>query len=76
MMSYDQIRPYNYVSFRIIQQMANLLQNDEARALYDPIVLNDSDVGDFMIDQYRNNLEEKKRNEQKFWRFDGSRNAD
>lgn len=38
-MGYLSLEPYNYVSFRVIHQMANLLQLDKPKDYYNPIDL-------------------------------------
>jgi len=65
-----QIEPYNYISFRILHQMANLLQQEWPKGTYDPIVL-DKDSAK-LIDAYRDKLEVKKRYEENFWELSSS----
>ena len=68
---YEAIEPYNYVSFRILHQMANLLMP------HDEVTYNPENLGEYMnnsiIKAYRNNLEIKMKYEKKFWP-DTSRN--
>lgn len=51
--------------------MANLLQREKLQGTYAPVMLGDQTDEDFIIKQYQENLEMKKRYEQKYWRFDG-----
>ena len=64
--SYQQIEPYNQVSFRVLHQMANLLEQQAPEGSYEPLALNMNDQ-EQIIEAYRQNLENKKIYERKFW---------
>ena len=61
-----QIEPYNYISFRILHQMANLLQQQWPDKTYDPIDLGEQESTE-LIDAYKKKLDVKKEYEDKFW---------
>ena len=64
----DCVDPYNYISFRILHQMANLLQSFAPPGTYDPKIIGDTQ-DDYIIEAYQENLKNKIRFETDFWRF-------
>ena len=63
----DSISPYNYVSFRVIQRMADVLMNyDVDEDIYDPFGPG-ADVLSEMKGQYRAAFKARKQREREFW---------
>ena len=63
---FESIEPYNYVSFRILHQMANLLQKPHSEVTYEPENLGDNQMNSIIM-AYRRNLKIKTDYETKFW---------
>ena len=74
--STNQIDPYNWVSFRILHQMANLLQNQYPQGTYLALAAGDNDESEALIKAYQANLELKKTYEYRFWEAKQDINAD
>ena len=51
-MGYLSLEPYNFVSFRVIHQMANLLQLDKPKDYYNPVDLDTQDSEEVLIQEY------------------------
>ena len=65
--STQQIDPYNWVSFRILHQMANLLQNQYPAGTYEAFGQRETEDSLLLIKSYQSNLEIKKTYENRFW---------
>lgn len=50
---YESLEPYNYVSFRVIHQMANMLQVEKPKIIYDPVELDSESLGSELIEAYK-----------------------
>ena len=65
---HESINPYNFVSFRILHRMANLLQGEYTIQSYDPSDVHDSEkIPDQLIENYRDSLAEKIKFEKGYW---------
>ena len=64
----DSISPYNYVSFRVIQRMADVLMNQGIDdPVFDPFQPN-VDVLAIMKDHYKDKFKSRKQRERAYWK--------
>lgn len=68
--SHLSLRPYNYVSFRVLHQMANLLQSEKPK-IQDVAFVGELD-SNYIREIYHESLLCKIKLEKQFWRFDNS----
>ena len=66
-MGYLSLEPYNYVSFRVIHQMANLLQLDKPKDYYNPIDLDSQDCEELLVQEYAQKFKSAFTYEKLYW---------
>ena len=62
----DSIEPYNYVSFRLLQRMADILMNKVDIEVVDPFQAG-VDVIEHLAEHYRQKFKKRKREERAYW---------